>query len=87
MQGLIDGWDAYDGAAKRLLTEAAPQGLTVSELVDGIGQAPELAGIAAGGQAGILFAALQALMKLGELHAVVVSGDTRATQRWMLPSS
>jgi glyoxylase-like metal-dependent hydrolase (beta-lactamase superfamily II) len=86
MQGLIDGWDAYDRAARRLLTEAAPQGLTVGELVDRIGQAPELAGIAAGGQAGILFAALQAVMKLGELHAVVVSGDTRATQRWVLPT-
>jgi glyoxylase-like metal-dependent hydrolase (beta-lactamase superfamily II) len=87
MQGLLDGWDAYDRAAKRLLTEAAPQGLTVSELVDRVGQAPELSGIAAGGQAGILFAALQAVMKLGELHAVVVSGNTRATQRFVLPSS
>jgi glyoxylase-like metal-dependent hydrolase (beta-lactamase superfamily II) len=87
LQGLLDGWDAYDRAAKRLLTEAAPQGVTVGELVDRIGQAPELAGVAAGGQAGILFAALQVVMKLGELHAVVVSGDTRATQRWVLPSS
>lgn len=54
-RSLRDGYDAYDQAVRRLLTEAAPT-------------------------------ALQMVKKLQQLHAAVVSGDTRATERWVLPS-
>ena len=87
VQSLRDGYDAYDQAVRRLLTEAAPQGATVAELVDRVPQAPELANAPGGGQTGVLFTALQVVKKLQQLHAVVVSGDTRATERWVLSPS
>ena len=87
VRSLRDGYDAYDKAVRRLLAEAAPQGATVAELVDRVPQAPELANAPGGGQSGVLFTALQVVKKLQQLHAVVVSGDTRATERWVLPPS
>ena len=87
VRSLLDGYDAYDQAVRRLLAEAAPQGATVAELVDRVPQAPELANAPGGGQSGVLFTALQVVKKLQQLHAVVVSGDTRATERWVLPPS
>jgi hypothetical protein len=35
----------------------------------------------------VLFTTLQVVKKLQQLHAVVVSGDTRATARFVLPPS
>ena len=87
MRALRNGYDAYDQAVRRLLAEAAPQGATVAELVDRVPQAPELANAPGGGQSGVLFTALQVVKKLQQLHAVVVSGDTRATARFVLPPS
>jgi glyoxylase-like metal-dependent hydrolase (beta-lactamase superfamily II) len=87
VQSLRDGYDAYDQAVRRVLTEAAPQGATVADLVDRVPQAPELANAPGGGQTGVLFTALQVVKKLQQLHAVVVSGDTRGTERWVLPPS
>jgi hypothetical protein len=87
MRALRNGYDAYDQAVRRLLAEAAPQGATVAELVDRVPQAPELANAPGGGQSGVLFTTLQVVKKLQQLHAVVVSGDTRATARFVLPPS
>jgi glyoxylase-like metal-dependent hydrolase (beta-lactamase superfamily II) len=87
LRAFIHGYDAYDRAMRRLLRAAAPAGATVSELVAGIADAPELRGAPGGADdGGPFFGALQVLMKLGQVHAVS-TGEPRATRRYRLPST
>ena len=85
VQAYIDGYETYDKVVRELLA-AAPDGLTVAELIEATGTAPEMKSAPGGpNPGGGFFGAMQALKKLKQLNAVSTGGD-RATERFSLPS-
>ena len=85
IQAYIDGYETYDKVVRELLA-AAPDGLTVAELIEATGKAPEMESVPGGpNPSGGVFGAMQALKKLKQLNAVS-TGGARATERFSLPS-
>lgn len=66
LRGLIRGAVDYDAAVSRILNEN-PDGITIPELVDAVGSAPEMADAPGGANPIPIFATMQLLNKLDEL--------------------
>ena len=85
VRSFIYGYDAYSRVVKSILRAAGPTGATVSEIIDGVADAPAMRRAPGGpNPGGPLFGALQALKKLQQLHALS-DGGPRATRRFHLP--
>jgi glyoxylase-like metal-dependent hydrolase (beta-lactamase superfamily II) len=83
LRSYIDGYNAFDRVVRRILT-STPGGATVSEIIQDIAKAPELANKPGGADFGPFTGALVVLQKLAQLGATHTGGP-RADQRFRLP--
>jgi hypothetical protein len=82
-QRYIDGYEAFDRAFRRILT-STPGGLTVSQIIDQVTKAPELADAVGGADFGPFSNALLVRRALRQLGATSTGGP-RAEERFSLP--
>jgi hypothetical protein len=83
LQSYIDGYKVFDQVFRRILT-TTPGGVTVSEIIERLAKAPELADKPGGSNFDPFTGALVVLKKLRQLGATSTGGP-RADQRFSVP--
>jgi glyoxylase-like metal-dependent hydrolase (beta-lactamase superfamily II) len=82
LQSYVDGYNAFDRVFRRILT-TTPGGATVSEIIQRLAKAPELANKPGGANFGPFTGALVVLKKLAQIGATHTGGP-RVAQRFSL---